>query len=618
MLTKFQLLPEPRQVEFLPVEFTLPARTLILLDGDPQLLRFAASRVQDLISTHFNFDWQTTASWAVPLTAISLTLRLAADEVPHPQGYQLSVTPAGITIKAHDPAGIFYGVCTLNQILSQLETPTLPGVHILDWPDFPARGVMLDISRDKVYTQQTLYDLVDLLASWKYNQLQLYTEHTFAYQRHPKPWANASPMTGQEILELDAYCRQRQVELVPNQNAFGHMARWLNLDDYAHIAETTGEFPTPWGIEKGPFSLAPEHPGSLALVRELLDELLPHFSSRMVNVGADETHDIGHGQSRDSVAKLGEGRVYLNFLLKLYEEVSRRGFTMQFWGDIVNLHPELVPELPRDMIAMPWGYEADHPFDIESARMAAAGLPFYVCPGTSTWTSLAGRTTNALGNLLNAAENGKKYGAAGYLNTDWGDRGHWQVLPVSYMGFAAGAAYSWSLETNRAIDLPSALSLHAFKDPSGVMGRLAYDLGNVYTASPIQIQNGTIMFWALQWSLEDIAAYPQASTEPFDRCQAALDKVTPLLGTDRMTRPDAELVRREFANTIRLMQHACRRGSLAINRHIDGKPDLHRDMQEIITEYEKLWLARNRPGGLKDSVARLRRTMADYEQVTGE
>jgi hexosaminidase len=116
MLTKFQLLPEPRQVEFLPVEFSLPARTLIRLDGDPQLLRFAASRVQDLISTHFNFDWQTTASWAVPPSAISLTLRLAPDEVPHPQGYQLTVTPAGITIKGHDPAGIFYGVCTLNQI----------------------------------------------------------------------------------------------------------------------------------------------------------------------------------------------------------------------------------------------------------------------------------------------------------------------------------------------------------------------------------------------------------------------------------------------------------------------------------------------------------------------
>jgi hexosaminidase len=489
-------------------------------------------------------------------------------------------------------------------------------LQIEDWPDIPHRGVMLDISRDKVYTQQTLYDLVDLLASWKYNQVQLYTEHTFAYQRHPKVWANASPMTGQDILDLDAYCRERHVELVPNQNAFGHLHRWLTLDDYAHLAETHDEFPVPWGVHQGPFSLAPEHPGSLALVREMFDELLPHFSSRIFNVGADETHDIGHGQSKEIVAQLGEGRVYLNFLLKLYQEVSRRGFTMQFWGDIVNLHPELVPEIPRDVIGMPWGYEADHPFDVEAARMAAAGLPFYVCPGTSTWTSLAGRTTNALGNLLNAAENGIRHGASGYLNTDWGDRGHWQVLPVSYLGFAAGAAYSWSLDTNREIDLPAALSLHAFQDPSGVMGRLAYDLGNVYTASPLQIQNGTVMFWALQWTLEEIGSFPNATPEPFERCLAALEEVAPLLGTDSMQRPDADLIRREFAQTIRLMRHACRRGILALNPHATNASDLARalktDMQEIISEYEKLWLARNRPGGLKDSVARLHRTQADY------
>jgi hexosaminidase len=343
---------------------------------------------------------------------------------------------------------------------------------------------------------------------------------------------------------------------------------------------------------------------------------LPHFSSRLFNVGADETHDIGHGQSRELVEQYGEGRVYLSFLLKLYEEVSRRGYTMQFWGDIVNLHPELVPELPRDVIGMPWGYEADHPFDVESARMAEAGLPFYVCPGTSTWTSLAGRTTNALANLLNAAENGIKHGAIGYLNTDWGDRGHWQVLPVSYLGFAAGAAFAWSLETNRDIDLPAALSRHAFQDPSNVMGQFAYDLGNIYTASPVQIQNGTLMFWTLHWPMREVAAYPDASTEPYDRCLEALEEVAPRLGRDAMLRPDAELVRREFANTIRLMRHACRRGILAVDGRSPGRSDLARglktDMQEIITEYEKLWLARNRPGGLADSERLMKAALEEY------
>ena len=109
----------------------------------------------------------------------------------------------------------------------------VPCLHIEDWPDFPTRGVMIDISRDKVPTMATLYALVDLLASMKINQLQLYTEHTFAYRNHPEAWAEASPMTGEEILALDAYCRARFIQLVPNQNSFGHMERWLKLPRYA-------------------------------------------------------------------------------------------------------------------------------------------------------------------------------------------------------------------------------------------------------------------------------------------------------------------------------------------------------------------------------------------------
>ena len=127
-----------------------------------------------------------------------------------------------------------------------------------------------------------------------------------------------------------------------------------------------------------------------------------------------------------------------------------------------------------------------------------SGIAFYVCPGTSSWCSIAGRTDNAIGNLRNAAESGLKNGAIGYLNTDWGDMGHWQVLPVSFLGFAVGAAYSWALEANRTMDVPAVVSLHAFRDPTGVMGRVAYDLGNVYKSAGVLMPNSSLLFWTLQ------------------------------------------------------------------------------------------------------------------------
>jgi hypothetical protein len=492
---------------------------------------------------------------------------------------------------------------------------SLPCLHVTDWPDYPARGVMLDVSRDKVPTMETLYGLIDMLAGWKVNQVQLYMEHTFAYRAHPEVWADASPFTGQEILDLDAFCRERYIDLVPNQNSFGHLAPWLRLPRYMPLAELTGTFDTPWGHRmEGPFSLCPGDPGSIQLIASMYDELLPHFTSRLFNVGCDETIDVGQGRSRQACAEQGPGRVYLDYLLKVYREVVRHGRTMQFWGDIIMQHPELIPELPKDAVALEWGYEADHPFNEHGKHFAAAGIPFYVCPGTASWCSIAGRTDNALGNLLNAAENGLAHGATGYLNTDWGDRGHWQVLPVSYIGFAAGAAYSWALEANRPLDMAAAVSRYAFRDPTGVMGRVAYDMGNVYRADDSVPRNGSALFWILQSPLGD-ARFSGLTAEALEHWRDATDKAIAPLAQAQMGVADAALIVREYNNTARLLRHATHRGLLGLQRGADDRlrGELDTDMGEIIAEYKAVWLARNRPGGLDESVGRLEQARAAYE-----
>ena len=272
---------------------------------------------------------------------------------------------------------------------------------------FAVRSYMLDISRDKVPTMGTLKQLVDILARFDYNQFQLYTEHTFAYSAHKDVWAHASPMTPDEIRELDLYCVMRGIELVPNQNCFGHMERWLTKPAYNHLAELPqGGAPLPWGgFKKDPTTLCPTDPASLEFVAGLLDELLPNFESRLVNIGCDETFDLlGNGRSAAAVKEKGEGRVYLDFLLKVADLARARGKRPMFWGDVILKHPELVGELPKDMIALDWGYEGNHPFMEEAAKFQAAGLDFYVCPGTSSWNSLAGRVENMRENMMAAGK----------------------------------------------------------------------------------------------------------------------------------------------------------------------------------------------------------------------
>jgi hypothetical protein len=606
------LLPQPQRLTLTGGAFTLPQTGFIALTVPrPADHLFTARRAQAALRDLAGVAWEIAGG------GLPAELMLTLDEsLPRPESYRLTIGETGIVIAARDGAGLFYGAATLAQVLQQ-HGGTLPQLVIEDWPDFPARGVMLDISRDKVPTMVTLYTLIDQLAAWKVNQFQLYTEHTFAYRNHRAVWANASPLTADEILALDAYCRERHIELVPNQNSFGHMHRWFKQAGYLHLAETETEFESPWGTTLPPFSLSPAVPAVLDLIEELYAELLPNFTSRMFNVGCDETVDLGLGRSRSLVEEQGKGRVYLDFLLKIYRRVTAHGRTMQFWGDIINQYPDLVPDIPKDTIALEWGYEVDHDFPGKAKLFADSGVPFYVCPGTSSWTTIAGRTDNCTGNIRNAVENGLKHGALGVLNTDWGDRGHWQPLPVSYLGFAYGAALSWSYAQNLSLDLPAVLDTFVFRDQAGVMGRLVYDLGNMYQQPGIYVHNGSFLFWIYQQSLDTMR---QNTTHPanvalyHDEARLrgnlhatldAIDGVMARLAQSNMAVPDAGLIRQEFAHIAQMLRHGARRALFQLGDPTLRKPELDAELDAIETAHRAVWLARNRSGGLNDSAARL-------------
>ncbi len=351
---------------------------------------------------------------------------------------------------------------------------------------------MLDISRGRVPKLETLLELVEHLADFKINELQLYTEHTFAYRHYKSVWRSWGALTGKEIRKLDARCRELGIDLVPNQNSFGHLRYFLEHPPLKKLAEVSAPYEDDsGGFVRRPTTLAPNHPGTLPFLRGLYDELLPNFSSRFFNVGCDETLDLGRGQSKKLCERIGKGRVYLDFLEKIHHEVSRRGKRMMFWGDIILKYPKLIKELPRDVVALNWGYEANHPFAREAAKFAKAKIPFYVCPGTSTWQTLIGRHDNALANLRAAAKAGKKFGAIGYLITDWGDGGHPQPLAVSYLPFLAGASLAWNTNSFDEQKLVSVLSRDVFPGSTGTIAGAAFKLGLAHRELGVKAPNET-------------------------------------------------------------------------------------------------------------------------------
>ncbi|HLX68462.1 MAG TPA: family 20 glycosylhydrolase, partial [Verrucomicrobiae bacterium] len=256
------------------------------------------------------------------------------DSAPdHPEGYTLIIRKSEIEIAFREIPGLRAAMATLRQLFREYGI-RLPCVEIRDWPDFARRGVMLDISRGRVPRLETLLDLAERLADFKINELQLYTEHTFAYRKYKSVWHNWGALTADEIRQLDARCRQLGIDLVPNQNSFGHLRYFLEHPPLRKLAEVSQPYEDPSGeFVRRPSTLAPNHAGTIPFLRGLYNELLPNFSSQLFNVGCDETWDLGRGQSKELCRTKGKGPVYLDFLQRVHREVSKKRKRMMFWGD---------------------------------------------------------------------------------------------------------------------------------------------------------------------------------------------------------------------------------------------------------------------------------------------
>ena len=376
------------------------------------------------------------AEQAAALDLASFQERLDAPAEVRGQAYVLAVQRGRIVLYADAPPGLFYGVQTLRQLV-RLQGDHIPALTIRDWPSLGARGLMLDISRRKVPTLETLKHLVDELSHYKLNVLQLYTEHTFVFPSHPRIGAGRGSLSSDDILELDAHCRQRHVELMPNLQSFGHARNVLRLPEYRHLAETD----LLW-------TLSPAVEETYTLLDELYGDMLPSFSSLALNVDCDETYDLGKGASRALVEAAGGipegiGRVYMQHILRVRELAAGHGRRIQIWGDMLLHYPELIAQVPDDVTVLVWAYDPVEAY-LELEQFAGAEATLWICPGTGSWNSLFPRVGGARTNIRNLVRDGLAAGAVGMLNTDWGDSGHYQPMGLSWHGYLFGAAQGWT------------------------------------------------------------------------------------------------------------------------------------------------------------------------------
>ena len=360
------------------------------------------------------------------------------------EAYQILINEQGITISSKTDAGAFFACMTIKQLLTK--DNKLPFVEIEDAPDLKVRGVMLDISRSKVPSVDTVKDVIKLLASLKYNHLELYIEgFSFETKKYPKVLRDNNYLTMQEYKELEEFAYNYFIDLVPNENGFGHMQDWLKEEEFKELSEVDGLFEM-WGSKRTPSTLDVTNPKSIEFVKSLYDELLPLSNSDYFNMNFDEPFELGHGKSKEYCDAEGIGNVFVNYYLELDKHVRKYNKTPMIWGDVLLKHPDAIKRLPKDTIFIDWGYNVDYPYHENLKLLHDLGVKFMSAPATSTWGVITSRYLEMVTTIRNACYYTKKYQGEGMLLTDWGDIGHLQYLPYSYPGFIYGAMCSWNVE----------------------------------------------------------------------------------------------------------------------------------------------------------------------------
>ena len=372
------------------------------------------------------------------------------------EGYVLLATKNGAAIVAATGSGMFYGAQTLKQLIrTDGAAPRIQLAIIRDWPAMKYRGFHDDLSRGPVPTLEFQKREIRTFAAYKLNVYSPYYEHTLAYNSNPLISPPGGGMSHDDVRALVAYAKRFHIDIIPEQEAFGHLHHVLKYDLYAPLAET----------DHG-HVLAPNDPASLPLIKSWFAEIDSLFPSKFVHLGADETFELGMGRTKDRVSQNGLGQVYIDFLKQIESALHYTGKRFLFWGDIAQGSPDLVKSLPKDMLAVGWGYGPNPKAETLLRPFIDAGIETWVAPGVNGWSRVYPNNDVALKNIQAMARDGQRLGATGLLNTSWADDGE-AILNQQWYGILFGAAASWQAGEASIDDFERSFGLQFHGDGTG-------------------------------------------------------------------------------------------------------------------------------------------------------
>lgn len=322
------------------------------------------------------------------------------------EGYELIIQPQSVKISANQPAGLFYAVQSIRQLLppaiefdsTQPGPWELPAATIRDFPRFAWRGFMLDVARH-FFDVNTVKQVIDMLASYKLNHLHLHLSDDQGWRVEIKSWHKLTEVGGStqvgggsggyytqaDYADLVAYAQSRFITIVPEIDLPGHTTAALASYPELNCDETAPDLYT--GTNVGFSSLCIRKEITYQFIEDVIRELASLTPGDYLHIGGDEAHSTVHED-------------YLYFIERVQQIVQAHGKRVVGWGEVAQAH--LVP----GTLVQPWHAGND------PAPALAQGAKLILSPSSRIYLDIKYNEDTELG--LNWA---------GYVNThiayDW-------------------------------------------------------------------------------------------------------------------------------------------------------------------------------------------------------
>ena len=624
--TTLRLVPFPKEISQQTGSFALARQLTLSVAGAPnspavqlivdelQRFKFSLPLARVKIAIQGNGCMLRLSARATGIERLKMRADAGAED------YALGITPDAITVESKATQGLLYGAQTLCQLIrANRSDSSIPCLTIQDYPSLRWRCFQDDLTRGPSSKLETLKSEATLGACFKLNLFTYYMEYQFAFKKHPLIGPKDGSLEPDDLKALVQYAKPLGIDILGNQQSFGHFGRILQHPQYAALRENADV-------------LTPVKEETYQLLDDLYSEICPLVPFPFFNVCCDETWGLGTGPSKELAQKIGVGAIYARHLVRIHDLLkSKYNKRMMMWGDIILQHPKNLADIPKDTIMLTWGYDPRDSFEDQIVPFAKSGYEFFICPGVSNWSRILPDFAVANKNIRNFVRDGIKHGAMGMLNTSWEDDGE-SLKGIIWYGHAWAAECAWNGSRTELSDFNRRIGAVLFGETGDHFGQAITLLSKTHSLPAMKGMNNS-RFW-------DKDFVPSGDTKLIDAsANQLLGLVRPAIEHLQACRNDASLnqhlldcylqgARRmeligqrmldglAVANAYREAQQSPQDKALALLDKAIALVKKNRDAHEALgKQFSDLWLKESKPYALDWTMRRYEQTVRSYDEL---